>query len=259
VKLIKGGLLFIFIAILAFSFGCASGGAANRKRARTKANLGSSLIEDGRTGAGIKHLLDAAELDPESADIQHELAVGFRNMGEYQRSLTHFMKCLELRPSFPEAWNNLGTLYLIQRQWDQAIASFRKALSFVTYKTPQFAYNNLGLAYYGKGEYQRAVENHRRALKLSPDYSVCHDNLARVYEKLNLEEQAIQSYKRAIYYAPGNPGPHYYLGRLYLRLGLEEEATKELLKTLELDPHGPYGDGASRALKGIRKESSPRE
>ncbi|MCP4666053.1 MAG: tetratricopeptide repeat protein, partial [Deltaproteobacteria bacterium] len=139
---IKGRAVLVFICILGLSAGCASRGEPNRKKARAKANLGSSLIEQGKTGAGIKHLLDAAKLDPENADIHHELAVGFRNMGEYDRSLAHFMKTLELRPSFPEAWNNLGTLYLIQQQWDQAIASFKKALGFVTYKTPQFAYNN---------------------------------------------------------------------------------------------------------------------
>jgi tetratricopeptide (TPR) repeat protein len=104
-----------------------------------------------------------------------------------------------------------------------------------------------------------AVTNHRRALKLSPDYYVCHANLARVYERLNQDEQAIQAYKKAMYYGPDYPAPYYYLGRLYLKLGMVEEAKKVLKGALELDPHGPYGDGASRALKGIREGSLPKE
>ncbi len=255
----KGRAVLVFICILGLSVGCASRGELKRKRAKAKANLGSSLIEQGKTGAGIEHLLDAAELDDESADIHHGLALGFRNIGEHRRSLVHFKKTLELRPSFPEAWNNLGTLYLIQRQWDQAIASFKKALSFVTYKTPQFAYNNLGLAYYGKGEYEMAFESHRRALKLSPPYSVCHANLARVYERLNRDRQAIEAYKKAIYHGPEYPAHYYYLGRLYLKLGLVEEATKEFKKTVELDAYGQYGDEANRSLRGIRGEGTPGE
>ena len=92
---------------------------------------------------GLANLRKAVELDPKNAEIQHELALVYRNLGEYQLSLRHFKKALVLKPELSEAWNNLGTLYLLNEKWDEAIAGFQKASEDILYKTPYFAYHNI--------------------------------------------------------------------------------------------------------------------
>ena len=223
--------------------------ARNKTKAKAKANLGGELISSGKPGAGIKLLLEALEMDPENADIHHELALGYRNLRKDERAFYHFNKALTLRPAFPEALNNLGTLYLMIGKWDRAIEAFEKALNFTTYKTPHFAYNNMGLAYFKKKEYEKAIENYRKALTLFNEYAACHRNLAIVYDALNRHEQAVHAYKRAISLAPDEPGAYLELGRLYIKLGRIEEAREALKRTIALDAHGPYGDEASRILK----------
>ena len=127
----------------------------------------------------LKNLSEAAKLDPENANIHFELAMVYKDLAEYGKAETHFKKCLALKPGFADAWNNLGTLYLLTKQWDKAIVSFQKALAIDTYRTPHFAYNNMGLAYYNKGDYERAVDNFfDQVMVMDEDPSVRGNRLA---------------------------------------------------------------------------------
>ena len=256
---IKGVSVTLIIFLLGVLVSCSQNRELVGKRARAKAQLGGELVAAGKPGAGLKHLRDALELDPENADIHHELALGYRNLRKDERALYHFNRALTLRPVFPEALNNLGTLCLMMGQWDRAIEAFQKELNINTYNTPHFAYNNMGFAYFKKKEYEKAMENYRSALRLFYAYPSCHRNLAMVYDTLNRHEQAVNAYKQAISYAPDEPGAYLELGRLYLKLGRVEEARKALKRTITLDAHGPYGDEASRSLKRIREEGLSEE
>ncbi|MBW2119136.1 MAG: tetratricopeptide repeat protein, partial [Deltaproteobacteria bacterium] len=162
----------IYITIIAlFSLtcvSCAGNQAATKKKATAFENLGMAHVREGNLRAGLAKLLEAVKLDPENPDLQHEVGIVYRNLGEYKLALPHFKKALALRPRFPEAQNNLGTLYLLLKDWDRAVECFQKAMNDVLYKTPRIAYNNLGLAYYNKGEYQKAIDRYRHAIKLFP-------------------------------------------------------------------------------------------
>lgn len=240
----------IFLCVLLI--GCAGNKTLLNKKSQALQNMGNSLIQEGDLRGGLEKLLEANKLDPENPDIHNELGLVYRDLEAYQKSLVHFKKALALKPNFSEAQNNLGTLYLILKEWDLAIGCFQKAVSNLLYKTPHYAYNNMGLAYYNKGNYQKAIENYQKALQSFPSYSLCYENLARSYEATNQWESAIEAYKESIDYAPNYPMPHFNLARLYLRLNRNDEAVKELNLTIEIDPKGFYGNEAKKLLKGIQ-------
>jgi len=246
----KGVLILIFLSALCI--GCAENKTLLiKERSQALQDLGNSLIRQGNLRKGLERLLEASELDPENADIHNGLGLAYRDLRVYEKSVVHFKKALVLRPRFPEAQNNLGTLYLVLKKWDLALDCFQGAVSDILYETPHFAYNNMGLAYYNKGDYQRAIENYRKALSSFPSYSLCYENLARAYEATNSFQAAIESYNRSIYYEPNYPAAHFYLARLYVRLNRNEEAARELKLTMEIDPEGPYGSEAKRLLKDM--------
>jgi type IV pilus assembly protein PilF len=230
---------FSILILLAFILsGCATNKAATKERALALRNLGASLVREGNVRSGLENLLKAAELDPTDSDTQHELAMAYSELGEYQLSLNHFDKALALRPRFPQAWNNKGTVHLRLRQWDQAIDCFQKAVEDILYRTPHFAYNNLGLAYHMKGQYQKAIESYKKALKFSPGYSPARVNLGLTLERIDRWEDAMDAYKTAISFDSTYPPAHFYLGRLYLNRNKKTEAAQELLETIRLDPKG---------------------
>ena len=213
--------------------------------------LGNSLIQQGDLREGLEKLLEASKLDPENANIHNGLGLAYRDLRAYQRSMVHFKRALALRPEFPEAQNNLGTLYLLLKRWNLALDSFQRAASDILYKTPHFAYRHMGLAYYNKGDYQKAIENYQKALRFFPSWSLCYENLALAYEAIDSFQAAIESYKKSISYEPDYPTSHFSLARLYIRLNRKEEAAKELKLTMEIDPEGPYGNEAKRLLEDI--------
>ena len=240
--------VLVIIFSLGF-FGCAGSRISSKEKARVFENLGNALVMQGNFREGLANLRKAVELDPKNAEIQHELALVYRNLGEYQLSLRHFKKALVLKPEFPEAWNNLGTLYLLNEKWDKAIAGFQKASEDILYKTPYFAYHNMGLAYFNKGEYKKAVDNYLHALRSFPSYSLCHYNLARAYEADKNWDKAVSSYQKAIFHYPEYEAAHLTLGKLFLKLGKKEKAGKELRLAAEIDPEGIYAREAGELIE----------
>ena len=245
---------FIIISIFLFVLfpGCTASKTSLKKKSQALENLGNSLIQQGDLRGGLEKLLEANKLDPENANIHNELGLVYRDFGAYQKSLIHFKKALALKSKFSEAQNNLGTLYLLLKEWNLALDCFQKAVSDILYKTPHFAFNNMGLAYYNKGNYQKAIESYQKALRLFPSYSLCYENLARSYEVTNQWGLAIEAYKKSIYYAPNYPMSHFNLARLYLQFNRNDEAAKELKLTIEIDPKGFYGSEANRLLRDIQ-------
>ena len=241
------------LILLVFTLtGCAGNQAATKKKTEALQRLGTSLVQQGNLRAGLEKLLEAAKLDPANSAIHHELALAYRDLGEFQLSLNHFKKALELRPEFPQAWNNMGTVYLLHRQWDLAINCFQMAVGDILYRTPHFAYNNLGLAYIKKEQYQKAIASFHKALKSAPSYSPARTNLGLALERMNRWEEAIDAYKNAISVDPEYPASHFHLGRLYMRLNRNSEAAEELHQTIKLDPRGRLAQEAKKLLDSMK-------
>ncbi len=241
-------LLFLIIAA------CAGDQAAikkKQKRVEALQQLGMAQAAEGNLRRGLAKLLEAIKLDPDNAELNHQTAVVLRNLGEYKLSLKYFERALALKPKYPEARNNLGTLYLVMGKWDKAIACFKEAVSDILYNSPQFAYNNMGYAYFKKGDYDKAIENYKRALRSSPSYTLCDANLARAYAAKGELEEAVAAYKRCVLYFPKDSAAHLGLANVLLKQGKKKEAKEELSLTIWADPTGPQAKEAREMLKGI--------
>ena len=191
-------------------------------------------------------------MDPDNADIYQQIALVFRGLGDYQLSLKYFRKALELKPQFPEATNNMGTVYLLMGDWPKAISCFREAAEDIKYETPQFAYNNMGLAYFKMGDYKKAVENYETALRLSRSYAVVYLNLARLHEKKGDAKEAEANYREAILYRPRDPAGHMGLAKLFIKQGKPEEAKASLITIIKEDPRGLEGREARKLLATLQ-------
>jgi Tfp pilus assembly protein PilF len=234
--------------------GCAGNQATTKKQAAAFENLGMAFVREGNLRAGLAKLLEAVKLDPENPYLHHEVAVVYRNLGEYKLSLPHFNKALALKPRFPEAQNNLGTLYLLLKDWDRAIECFQKSVNDVLYKTPYVGYNNLGLAYYNKGEYQKAIDRYGHAIKLFSSYSRCYRNMGIAYEAFNKWDLAIDAYEKAIFFTPEYAAAYLNLGTLYLKLNQNKKAAEALRQAIKTDKKaGTYAEEATRLLKMIER------
>jgi len=245
------------LCILCVLFGCSTPQATtDDKKAKAFEDLGNVLIRDGKSREGLQNLLEAYKINPDNEDLNHAIALTYRELGQYDFSLKHFEKALVLRPRFPDAQNNLGTLYLMMGQWDAAIQSFQKAVDDLLYRTPHFAYNNMGMAYYLKGDFKNAIVHYQKALQNFPAFGLCYKNLGQAYEANGNLKEAVDAYGNAIQNStpedPEHPAAHFFLGKLYLKMGKKKEAKEMLAKAVELDPKAPFAEEAKKLLNTIK-------
>jgi type IV pilus assembly protein PilF len=233
-------------------FACATDQVDTKKRARALQDMGNAMAMQGNLRAGLAKLLEAVKLDPDNVDLNHQIAIVLRNLGQYDLSLKYFQRTLTLDPKFSEARNNLGTLYLLMEKWDAAIACFKEAVGDILYKTPQYAYNNMGYAYYKMGDYDRAIQSYKQALSSSRSYTVAYANLAQAYEAKGDLDQAVAAYKQVVFYSPKNVAGHLGLAKVLLKQGKKEEAKEELDLTVWADPMSPEANEARELLKKIK-------
>lgn len=197
--------------------GCATDSVNTEKKVEALRDLGAAFYSKGDLRLALEKLQEAEKLDPNNAEIHHELGLVYKGLAVYDLSLKHLNRALELNPGFSEAQNNLGGVYYELKEWDQAITCFQKAVSNLLYKTPYLAYENMGQAYYHKGEYQQAVESYKKSIASAPEY----------------------------------PGSRLKLAQLYVILERHDEAAEELKMIMEIDPDGRYGREAKELMRGM--------
>ncbi|MFO7601939.1 MAG: tetratricopeptide repeat protein [Candidatus Desulfacyla sp.] len=246
--------LFINLALgllVACMIGCATDQMETKKRAKALQDMGNAMAVQGDLRGALGKLLEAVKLDPDNVDLNHQIAIVLRNLGQYDLSLKYFQRTLTLDPKFSEARNNLGTLYLLMEKWDAAIACFKEAINDILYNTPQYAYNNMGYAYYKKGDYDRAIECYHQALSSSRSYTLAHVNLARAYEAKSELDQAAAAYKEAVLLTPKEGVAHLGLAKVLLKQGKKAEAKEELDLTIWADPMSQEANEARNLLKSL--------
>lgn len=253
-------LRFIKISVLSFfllsflSAGCAGTMKEKKEKATAMEDMGRSLVAQGDSREGLSYLIKAAELDPDNPEIEHDLALVYGDLEEYDLALRHYKKAISLKPNFSEAVNNMGTLYSRMKEWDKALECFQKAASDILYKTPHYAYHNMGLVYFYKGDYSKAVEYYQKALKLEPSYVNVYFDLASVYMALNRNEDAVEVYKKAATLNSQSRRADLSLARLYIKMARTQDAVDLLNSVIASDPRSQAAKDASQMLENLKKK-----
>lgn len=171
-------------------------------------------------------------------------------------------------PADPGAQNNLGVVYYRRGMFDDAIASFSRALALdermrVARRNLEIAYGESGLlqrrvaeldrrvaqepgdmgllvesgiAEKTAGRLDQAESKFRRALAHDPESSVLHFFLAEIFYNRGLGEEALRFLRRSIELNPANPDAHYLAGFILGDLGRVEEAKEANRRAVTLNP-----------------------
>jgi type IV pilus assembly protein PilF len=215
---LKGFLITMgtFLALMLDS-GCATHPKRDPEQSSIRYQLAAGNFRDQRVEAAVEELDKALQADAENADAYNMLGlIALKQGHDYVAQLeissclkgkdaelvradaqakfrigsTNLRKAVELRPDFPEAWNNLSVAELQQQNWDAALDAARNALKYATYATPEVARVNLGWAYYQKKDLQNAWKELHEAVSRTPGFCVARYRLAKVYLDRGDTEQA---------------------------------------------------------------------
>ncbi len=178
--------------------------------------------------------------NPRSVTAHHNLGFYYYRNKQYDQALVEFRKAIELDPGYSaEVYFNLGNIYVRKTQYDEAAREFQKALEI----DPGFGecYLNLGNIYTLKGMVDKAIDNYEKAIEASPGFARAHYNLAGLYEKKGLLNEAIRECQKAVELAPWFDKAHFQLGNLYYKKGLSPDALEAYRRAAEINPqYSPF-------------------
>jgi adenylate cyclase len=172
-------------------------------------------------------------------------------------------KALSLDKDSSDAHAALGTLYLMKREYEKAIAAGQRAIALNPNGADAYAQLAITLLYSGRPT--KAIELYKKAIVLNPiPPSYYLTQLGQAYRTLGRYEEAIEAYKKALHREPNSIYGHLALAATYTLVGRDEEARSEAAQVLRIDPNfslnnmekvAPFKDRAEvkRVADALRK------
>lgn len=163
----------------------------------------------------------SVQLNPRNKNSRYALGHVYALQGKLARAEEEFRAAINIDDDYSEAHTYLGQVLANQNRWDEAIKSYRKALTNPLYSTPDLARFHLGRALAHQGDLQGSMEALEDATTVSPS------NIPPAM--INLE-----------------------LGRVYYKLGYTERAREALKKVTTVDKGGEYAAAATELLARLK-------
>jgi len=150
--------------------------------------------------------------------------------GDLPEAIAKYESLLQIAPRLAAAYNNLGALYLRQREFQKAASTLEKGLKLNPKMTSATAL--LGIAEYEMTDYSSARKHLETALQANPKDDNAELFLANNLIKMGELEEAIHHLELISARQPKNQEVLYLLGKVHMKLS--EEA---LAKLNQIDPN----------------------
>ena len=148
-----------------------------------------------RWGDAAMEYYEALKLRPNESGLRAVYAEALARSGEPALAEAQMAKAESFAPNDPKVYYRMGNVYRDQKQQDQAIGAYRRAIDLDP--NDKFVHNILGVVYMEKGDYANAVKSFKRVVEIDPAYDKAVLNLGIIYDdNLSDDEQAAKYYER---------------------------------------------------------------
>ncbi|NQT78241.1 MAG: tetratricopeptide repeat protein [Bacteroidetes bacterium] len=155
--------------------------------------------------------------------------------GQYEKAMFDYNQCIRRNKNAYEAINNLGLIYLEEKETRLALAGFNRAIEINDHFYKSFL--NRGIAYMRIGKNNAAMEDMDRAVELNPDEPLVYYNRGLLFERLNLLQDAINEFSKAISMDPYRSIFYKDRGKAYVWMNEFYFAELDFSKAIDLDPY----------------------
>ncbi len=176
----------------------------------------------------------ALNIDPKNPDLLHQIGVIYAQLENYAEAIRYIDLALEQEQN-ASYYNSKGNLQLRFKDYEGAMAAYRKAIKFNA--RYEIAHNNLGRCLYFQEKYVAAQKAYEKALEINPNFGDAYYNLGILLTKLGQLPAALQALQKALSFSK-QPAPIYgQIAQIYLQQADYPLAIEFLEKRLHLQPH----------------------
>jgi len=150
----------------------------------------------------------------------------FRHSIHFKNRISFWKNAAQNSPHSPLAQRNLGAMYYLENNLEDAEMYYRKSLAL----NPQepMANMNLGLIYAQQKKYAEAEKAYLKELKINPHYDNAHFNLGLLYYQVGLQQKAAVLFQKTIELNPNYFDAYQYLALYYIDQGKLDQARYSL-------------------------------
>lgn len=168
-----------------------------RKRARVRLELASRYFDQGQTTVALEEVKLALGADPSFAEAFNLRGLIYMRLSDQGLAEESFQQALRLTPREPGTAHNYGWLLCQQGRNAQAIAQFAIALANPTYPDKAKTWLAQGMCQQQAGDAAEAERSFARSYELDPANPIAGYNLAQLLHKRG-DTQRAQFYIRRI-------------------------------------------------------------
>jgi tetratricopeptide (TPR) repeat protein len=208
------------------------------KEAQLLLDTGQTAHEQGRYDDALRAFNKAyvlsTSLPKTAALVQAKIGNVYMAQRKFDAASASFQRAIALNPASALAHNNLGEALGELRQYNRALESFNKAIALDA-KLVRARYN-IGITFGRLGNLKYAEFVFRLLVRDRPDYDLGLDGLAVTLAKSGRANEAIPFHQKAIGLNPQEPSYYYNLALSYLIAGDTEKALEQQKKLQVLAP-----------------------
>jgi formylglycine-generating enzyme required for sulfatase activity/Flp pilus assembly protein TadD len=156
---------------------------------------------------------------------------------DFQATINHFTRTIELDPTFAEAYISRGNTYGELKAYHESVSDYTLAIKFDPENVS--AFNSRGIAYYRLKKYPEAITDYTIAIEINPSEADIYYNRGLSYGALGRHYFALDDYIQAIRLNPLHAKAHIYLKKARQQLNAKAK-TKEEKITEEAPVKSPY-------------------
>lgn len=214
--------------------------------AETWYRIGVGKARLGDKGYAWQAFKEAIKLDPSHVGAQEELGLTYMAMAQPEPATFHLKRATELDPQRWRAWNALGVLADMDKQYALAVSYYEAGL-LAAPRSPMLM-TNIGYSYYLAGDMEQASAWFGRALIVDAEFAPAVRNLALLYARQGWYDQAVKTFSKVIDEARA----YNDVGYIAMRQGDYEQAHELLTEAIRLSPI--YYEKAYENLATLKKQ-----
>jgi type IV pilus assembly protein PilF len=151
-----------------------------RKRARIRLELASGYFEEGKVEIALDELKQVIAIDPSFSDAYNMRGLIYMRLGDNRQAEDSFRRALALNPRDPDALHNYGWLQCQQARYPESFRSFEAALANPIYGGRSKSMMLRGLCQARAGLKPEAEATLARAYELDAGNPIIGYNLAQL-------------------------------------------------------------------------------